>query len=82
MASLTVISNDDAKKAQLNHSDFFLKVLIVSIYLFESIIYFCLCWVFVAACRLSLVVEQGILLWWSLKSFKCLGFSRCSGWAQ
>ena len=62
------------------------------IYLF---IYLWLCWVFVAACRLSLVGVSGgysslqcvgFSLWWLLllrsTSSRRAGFSSCSVWAQ
>ena len=63
--------------------------------LFHLFIYFWLCWVFIAARRLSLVVENGgysslrcagfslrwLLLLWSTGS-RCAGFSSCGTWAS
>ena len=62
---------------------------------FIVFIYFWLCWVFIAACRLSLVVAgrgysslwfAGFLLWWLLMlqrwALGHVGFSSCSAWAQ
>ena len=62
--------------------------------LFILFIYFWLCWVFVAACRHSLVVASGgysslqcvgfslqwLLLLWSMGS-RHAGFSSCGSWA-
>ena len=59
-----------------------------------KLIYFCLCWVFVAACRLSLVAVSGgysslqcagfslrwLLLLWSMGSLAC-GLSSCGSQA-
>ena len=52
------------------------------------VIYFWLCWVFVAACRLSVVAASGgysslqwLLLSWSTGS-RHAGFSSCGTWAQ
>ena len=62
---------------------------------FHLFIYFWLCWVFVAACGLSLVVASGgysllqcagFLLRWLLllrsTGSRCAGFSSCGAWAQ
>ena len=66
------------------------------VYLFTYLlIYFWLCWVFLAACRLSLVAASGgyssllcagfslqcLLLLQSMGS-RCVGFSSCGMWAQ
>ena len=60
-------------------------VYFIFIYLFFKI-YFWLHWVFVAACRLSLVVSMGFSLWWLLllrsTGSRCTGFSSCGTWAQ
>ena len=54
--------------------------------LFILLIYFWLCWVFVAACGLSLVVSMGFSLWWLLLLWSMgsrrTGFSSCGARAQ
>ena len=71
---------------------FFLSRFLKTFYLF---IYFWLCWVFIAACGLSLVAASGgysslwcmgfsfwwLLLLWSTGS-RHMGFSSCGTWAQ
>ena len=72
----------------------FLKFFNFLINLFILFIYFWLCWVFVAARGLSLVVESGgysllqcagFSLWWLLlwsTGSRRSGFSSCGTWAQ
>ena len=64
-------------------------------FIYYLFIYFWLCWVFVAACGLSLVAASGgyfslpcagfslqwLLLLWSMGS-RHVGFSSCGSWAQ
>ena len=64
-------------------------------FFFSLFIYFWLHWIFVAACRLSLVAASrgysslrcvGFSLWWLLllqnTGSRCVGFSSCGTWAQ
>ena len=54
----------------------FLKVFILTFFFL-----FCLHWVFVAACRLSLVVASGGYSSLQCVGFSCGGFSCCGAWA-
>ena len=76
-------------------SSFFKKKTLTPWFFFLKFIYFWLCWVFIAARRLSLVGVSrgysslqcaGLALWWLLflrsTGSRRVGFSSCSTWAQ
>ena len=61
----------------ITHSNTFF----IYINLFILFIYFWLRWVFVAACRLSLVAVSGATLHCRVRASHCSGFSCCGAWA-